>query len=141
MNAFNTVFTFFSGITSSSTVDKFGRRNLFLCGTFLTMLCYIPLNVIAAMADVHVAAGTGYAFTAVIFLYGIFWSFTWTPLQALHPAEILNNEIRTKGMAVQDFIAGLASFINTYATPVACRISDGRLIPFFFMLYSGLRCS
>ena len=119
LNALNTVFSFLAGIAGSFTVDKFGRRQLFLWGTFLTLLVYIPINVIAAEADGHVATGPGYAFIAMIFLYGIFFSFCWTPLQALYPAEILKNEIRSKGMAFQGFVSGLASFINTYATPVA----------------------
>jgi Na+/melibiose symporter-like transporter len=136
LNALNTVFSFVSGIFGSLTVDYFGRRNLFLWGTFLTMLCYIPLNVIAALADGHVATGTGYAFIAMIFLYGIFWSFTWTPLQALYPAEVLNNEIRAKGMAFQGFIAGLASFINTYATPVALQNIGWKTYTIFLILHA-----
>ena len=75
LNALNTVFSFVSGIAGSFTVDKFGRRNLFLWGTFLTGLCYIPINVIAALADGHVAVGPGYAFIAFIFLYGVIFSF------------------------------------------------------------------
>lgn len=42
-------------------------------------------------------------------------------MQALYPAEILNNEIRAKGVAFQSFVSGLASFINQYATPVALK--------------------
>ena len=119
LNALNTVFSFVSGIAGSFTVDKLGRRTLFLWGTFLTGLVYIPINVIAAKSGGHVGTGPGYAFIAMIFLYGMVYSFTWTPLQALYPAEILNNDIRAKGMAYQGFTSGLASFINTYATPVA----------------------
>ena len=75
LNALNTVFSFVSGIAGSLTVEKFGRRNLFLWGTFLTGLCYIPINVIAAMAHGHVGQGPGYTFIAFIFLYGIIFSF------------------------------------------------------------------
>ena len=131
MNALNTVFSFLGGIFGSFMVDRLGRRNLFLWATFLTGLCYIVLNVIAwkASATGHVSTGTGYAFIAMIFLYGIFFSFgceilsltsvcerilmfLGTPLQALYPAEILTNEMRAKGMAFQGFMSGVASFIN-----------------------------
>lgn len=121
LNALNTIFSFLSGIAGSFMVDKLGRRTLFLWGTFLTMLVYIPINVIAAIAEGHVGTGPGYAFIAMIFLYGIFFSFSWTPLQALYPSEILNNDVRAKGMAFQGFTSGVASFINTYATPVALK--------------------
>lgn len=72
LNALNTVFSFLSGIAGSFTVDKFGRRQLFLWGTFLTMLSYIPINVLAAQANGHIGHGAGYAFIAMIFSYGIF---------------------------------------------------------------------
>jgi hypothetical protein len=107
LNALNTVFSFLSGIAGSFTVDKFGRRQLFLWGTFLTGLVYNPINVLAAKASGHIGTGSGYAFIAMIFLYGIFLSFTWTPLQALYPAEVLNIETRAKGMAFQGFVSGL----------------------------------
>jgi MFS family permease len=140
MNALNTVFSFLGGVFGSFMVDRLGRRNLFLWATFLTGLCYITLNIIAwkASATGHVSTGTGYAFIAMIFLYGIFYSFgcrcftlsenrlvlifiLGTPLQALYPAEILTNEMRAKGMAFQGFMGGVASFINQYATPVALK--------------------
>ena len=136
LNALNTVFSFVSGIFGSFSVDKFGRRTLFLWGTFLTMLCYIPINVIAAKANGHVGQGPGYAFIAMIFLYGIFWSFTWSPLQALYPAEILKNETRAKGMAFQGFVGGLASFINTYATPVALQNIGWRTYTIFLVFHA-----
>jgi MFS family permease len=77
MNALNTVFSFLGGIVGSFMVDRLGRRSLFLWATFLTGLCYVALNVIAwkASATGHVSSGTGYAFIAMIFLYGIFFSF------------------------------------------------------------------
>ena len=77
MNALNTVSSFLGGIFGSFMVDRLGRRNLFLWATFLTGLCYVALNIIAwkASATGHVSTGTGYAFIAMIFLYGIFFSF------------------------------------------------------------------
>jgi MFS family permease len=123
LNALNTVFSLLGGIAGSFMVDRLGRRNLFLWATFLTGLCYIVLNVIAwkASGTGHISTPIGYAFIAMIFLYGIFFSFGWTSLQALYPAEILTNETRAKGMAFQGFMGGIASFINQYATPVALK--------------------
>ena len=135
LNALNTVFSFVSGILGSFAVDKLGRRTLFLWGTLLTGLCYIPINVLAAKANGHISTGNGYAFIAMIFLYGIFWSFCWTPLQALYPAEVLNNKIRAKGMAAQSFISGIASFINTYATPVALKHIGWKTYTIFLILH------
>jgi predicted MFS family arabinose efflux permease len=116
-------------------VEKFGRRQLFLWGTFLTGCCYIPMNVIAAQADGHVATGTGYTFVAFIFLYGITFSFCWTPLQSLYPAEIMPNDIRAQGMAFQNLASQVASFINTYATPVALQNIGWKTYTIFLVLH------
>ncbi|KAH9242546.1 hypothetical protein K456DRAFT_1743730 [Colletotrichum gloeosporioides 23] len=91
MNALNTVFSFCGGIVGAFFVDKAGRRPLLLWGVFLSGLVYIPINVLAALSGGHIDTASGYAFIAMIFLYGIVMSFTWTPLQALYPAEILKD--------------------------------------------------
>ncbi|KAK0956290.1 hypothetical protein LTR91_022446 [Friedmanniomyces endolithicus] len=99
------------------------------------MLCYIPINVITALANSHVATGPGYALIAFIFLYGIIFSFCWAILQALYPAEVLNNEIRAKGMAFEGFVSGLAGFINTHATPVAIKRIGWKTYTIFLCRY------
>lgn len=141
ISALNTVFSFLGGVFGCFMVDRWGRRNLFLWATFLTGLCYIPLNVVAekAAATGHVSTGAGYAFVAFIYLYGIFFSFGWTPLQALYPAEILTNEIRAKGMAFQGLMGSLASFINLYATPVALKNIGWRTYTIFRKLHLPCR--
>ncbi|QGI78509.1 unnamed protein product [Fusarium fujikuroi] len=130
LNGVNVIFGFFSGVAGSFGVEKFGRRPLFLWG-----LVYIPINVIAAKAHGHVDASTGYAFIAMIFLYGIFWSFCWTPLQSLYPSEVLRNDIRAKGMAASGFFSGVSGFINTYATPVALQKIGWKTYTIFLILH------
>ncbi|WYZ36352.1 hypothetical protein EsH8_XIII_000004 [Colletotrichum jinshuiense] len=141
INGLNTVTSFIAGIFGSFFVDKVGRRPLFLWGTLLTGLVYIPINVLAARAEqLDKTEGTipiaqSYAFIAMIFTYGIFWSFCWTPLQALYPAEILNNVIRAKGMGAKGFISGVASFINTYGTSVALKHIGWKTYTIFLVLH------
>ncbi|KXH41336.1 hypothetical protein CSAL01_02816 [Colletotrichum salicis] len=141
LNGINTVISFVSGIFGSFFVDKVGRRPLFLWGTFFTGLVYIPINILAAKAEHHLDEGTtvpkaqAYAFIAMIFSYGIFWGFCWTPLQALYPAEILNNEIRAKGMGAKGFISGVASFINTYGTSVSIKHIGWKTYTIFLVLH------
>lgn len=112
LNALNIVFGFVSGIVGSFFVERLGRRSLFLWGTFLTGLVYIPINVIASFNADRITQSMGYGFIACIFLYGIIYSFCWTTLQALYPAEILPTRVRAKGLAFQGLVSGGASFIN-----------------------------
>ncbi|KAJ0336157.1 hypothetical protein KNSL1_013375 [Colletotrichum chrysophilum] len=135
MNALNTVFSFCGGIVGAFFVDKAGRRPLLLWGVFLSGLVYIPINVLAALSGGHIDTASGYAFIAMIFLYGIVMSFTWTPLQALYPAEILNTDIRAKGIAADKFVSGIASFINLYATPIALKDIGWKTYTIFLVLH------
>jgi MFS family permease len=139
LNGINTIISFMAGLVGSFFVDKFGRRPLFLWGTLLTGLVYIPINVLASEAEKYadgvVPTSQAYAFIAMIFTYGIFWGFCWTPLQALYPAEILNNEIRAKGMGVKGLLTGLSSFINTYGTSVSLKHIGWKTYTIFLILH------
>jgi sugar porter (SP) family MFS transporter len=139
LNGINTIIAFIAGIFGSFFVDKFGRRPFFLWGTFLTGLVYIPLTVLAARSETYEEGNSpmpqAYAFIAMVFSYGIFWGFCWTPLQALYPAEILNNEIRAKGMGVKGLLTGLSSFINTYGTSVSLNKIGWKTYVIFLVLH------
>ncbi|KAI6784113.1 uncharacterized protein J7T54_004659 [Emericellopsis cladophorae] len=139
INGINTIVSFIAGLFGSFFVDKFGRRPLFLWGTFLTGLVYIPINVLAARAEGYdegtIPRSQAYAFIAMVFSYGIFWGFCWTPLQALYPAEILNNEIRAKGMGIKGLLTGLSSFINTYGTSVSLKNIGWKTYTIFLILH------
>lgn len=54
-----------------------------------------------------------------IVLFMVFFSFGWTPLQALYPAEVLAYENRAKGLALQGIVTNSVSLINTFGLPVA----------------------
>ena len=52
-------------------------------------------------------------------LFMVFFSFGWTPLQALYPAEVLSYENRAKGLALQGWCTAAVSLINTFGLPPA----------------------
>lgn len=135
MNALNNVFSFCGGLVGAAFVDKWGRRPLMLWGIFLSGLVYIPINVLAGLADGHIQQASGYGFIAMLFSYGIVSSFCITPLQALYPAEILSNDIRAKGIAADKFVGAIASFINLYATPIALKNIGWRAYTIFLVLH------
>lgn len=49
----------------------------------------------------------------------VFFSFGWTPLQGLYPAECLAFEVRAKGLALQGWFTNVFSLINTFGLPSA----------------------
>ncbi|KAE8415098.1 general substrate transporter [Aspergillus pseudocaelatus] len=135
LNALNTVFSFIGGLCGSCFVDRWGRRTLFLYGTFITGLIYIPINVISSYESERLTTSMGYGFIACIFLYGIVFSFSWTPLQSLYPAEILPSRVRAKGMAFQNVVYGGSNFINMYATPTGMDNIGWRMYIIFLVLH------
>ncbi|EEY13991.1 lactose permease [Verticillium alfalfae VaMs.102] len=135
MNGLNTVFSFCGGIVGSFFVDRVGRRRCCCGGVFLTGLIYVPINVLAGLADGNIERASGYAFIGMMFLYGIVSSFCWTPLQALYPAEVLSTDIRGKGLAANNLIAGLFGFINLYAIPTGLENIGWRMYTILLSLH------
>lgn len=49
----------------------------------------------------------------------VFFSFGFTPLQGLYPAEVLTYENRAKGLSLQGWVTNAVSCINTFGLPPA----------------------
>ena len=66
------------------------------------------LAIVAALSSQYGRSGNtnvngANATITFIFLFGIVYSFTYTPLQALYCAEVMNQKMRAKGMAGEYF--------------------------------------
>ncbi|KAK6453653.1 lactose permease [Scheffersomyces xylosifermentans] len=120
LNGVNSILGFVFAMVGSVLVGRIGRRFMLLYSTTGFVICF---TVIAACIAAHTnnnnqtAAKVGIAF--IYIFNNVFFSFGYTPLQPLYPAEILSSEMRAKGMALFQITQGTASFINTYAAPVA----------------------
>lgn len=120
LNGVNSILGFIFAMSGSILVGRIGRRPILL---YSTTGFVISFTIIAACIAAYtnnnnqVAAKVGIAF--IYIFNNVFFSFGYTPLQPLYPAEILSSEMRAKGMALFQITQGTASFINTYAAPVA----------------------
>ncbi|KAJ7828394.1 general substrate transporter [Mycena olivaceomarginata] len=112
-----------AGVTSTHTqlVYNFANSILSAFGAFSTARRGTPTS-----AGAH-------ASIAFIFLFGIIYAFTYTPLQALYCAEVMSQDMRAKGMAVHILISNIAGFINTFANSVGLK-NLGWKYYFFFLL-------
>jgi len=59
------------------------------------------------------------AVVAMIFIFGAFYSFGITPLQALYPVEVLSYEQRAKGMAFSSLSVAIGGLLNQFAWPIS----------------------
>jgi hypothetical protein len=90
---------------------------------YTTIFCSICFAIITGTSKLATddpsqvnAANTTVAF---IFIFGIVFSFGWTPLQSMYIAETLPTATRAKGTAVGNFASSVASTIIQYSSAPA----------------------
>lgn len=114
-------------LTAVALTDRMPRRPVLIYGTF-GVACLLAINAgLTNAIAINQAANDGqitnknYARGALAFyfLFQTFYSFTYTPLQGVVPAEALDTTLRAKGLALYGFAVGCVGFINTYAGPIA----------------------
>lgn len=110
----------FGAYTGAAFVGRLGRRKTLVS---VSIGCSIVFACIAIGTGIYKhqpqnasAANAGIVF---IFIFGIVYSFGYTPLQALYPVEVLSYEQRAKGMALSSVGVNAASLLNQFAWPVS----------------------
>lgn len=99
--------------------DKLGRRWLAASSTAApTILLFMVGGLTKAYGGSTYSPGI-YGTIAVIFLFQGSYSFGWTPLTVLYPAEVLNYTIRSEGMAVYTFVSNAVGLFVTFVFPFA----------------------
>ncbi|KAL5478685.1 hypothetical protein ACEPAI_1962 [Sanghuangporus weigelae] len=123
MNLINQCMSAISAWTATALEDRMPRRRVLTWGTFG---CSLMLAVNAAFSAAWASYGdgpknlnVGRAGAAFYMLFGIVFAFTYTPLQALYPAECLETTTRAKGLSMKIFVIGCTSFISLFCSPIA----------------------
>ncbi|KAJ7855853.1 general substrate transporter [Mycena leptocephala] len=121
LNFANTLVSVAGALIGTSLTDKVGRRSEDVF--WGTLASAGTLAVVTGCTAKWGKAGSNpagaNAAIAFIFLFGFVYSLAYTPLQALYPAEVLDYNTRAKGMALYALFVSCASFVNTYAGPIA----------------------
>ncbi|KAJ7166086.1 general substrate transporter [Mycena filopes] len=122
-NFANSILSAFGAFLGASLTDRLGRRRRLFIGSFV-LACL--LATVAALSSKYGVKGNtntngANASIAFIFLFGIVYAFTYTPLQALYCAEVMSQDMRAKGMAVHILISNIAGFINTFGNSVGLK--------------------
>ncbi|KAJ7228081.1 general substrate transporter [Mycena rebaudengoi] len=120
LNFVNTVVSACGALIGTALTDKVGRRKMWFWGTLSSAgtLAFVTGCTAKWGSEGSNPAGANAAI-AFIFLFGFVYSLAYTPLQALYPAECLDYNSRAKGMAMYALAVACASFVNTYAGPIA----------------------
>ncbi|RDW60059.1 putative hexose transport-related protein [Coleophoma crateriformis] len=112
-------------VIGSATNDWILRRTRFVVGSF-ALACALSI-VAAASAQVAKADNAGLPVSKAIsgagifaiFLFGWIFSFVYTPNQSLYCTEVMNQELRAKGISMHALQSNLLSILFTYTTSIA----------------------
>ncbi|KAF9468534.1 general substrate transporter [Collybia nuda] len=116
LNFVNSVTSYIGALSGSAVIDNFGRRRILLTSTaIITVILAIVTGLLSTFGNAT-RANAGISF---IYLFMVIFSFGWTPMQALYPAEVLSYQARAKGLAFLGIVAQIATLINTFGLPVA----------------------
>ncbi|KAF9478188.1 general substrate transporter [Pholiota conissans] len=107
---------FVNTLSGSATVDRFGRRRVLL---YSTIVMSIILAIVTGLLRTFGSAARANAGITFIYLFMVVFSYGWTPMQALYPAEVLSYEARAKGLAFLNIVSQASTLINTFGLPVA----------------------
>lgn len=120
LNGVNSILGYVFATAGSLLVGKLGRRKVFLYANSGFILSFTVIAACSAAFQDHGNQAAGRVGIAFIYIFNnVFFAFGYTPLQPLYPAEILSSPMRARGMGLFQLVQGVASFVNTYAAPVA----------------------
>ncbi|KAK2593619.1 hypothetical protein QQS21_008667 [Conoideocrella luteorostrata] len=117
LNGINPVLSFLGAILGARMTDVIGRRPLLLYTIVFASCCFAVITGTSKMSlddpSNSSAANTTVAF---IFIFGVVFSFGWTPLQAMYIAETLPTSTRAKGSAIGNLASAAASTVIQYSS-------------------------
>ncbi|KAF4470118.1 Lactose permease [Fusarium albosuccineum] len=117
LNGLNPVFCFIASIVGARYSDKIGRRPLLLCSIFFCSICFAVMTGTSKAATTMGGDPSAANATIVfVFLFGVVFSFGWTPLQTMYIVETLTTTTRAKGTAVSNVASAAASVVIQYAS-------------------------
>jgi hypothetical protein len=107
-------------VTTKQKLTNSTSRPLLIYTTIFCSICFAIITGTSKLA-IDDSSNTAAANTTVafIFIFGIVFSFGWTPLQSMYIAETLPTATRAKGTAVGNFASSVASTIIQYSSAPA----------------------
>ncbi|RDW86049.1 putative MFS lactose permease [Aspergillus mulundensis] len=126
-------------LTAVYFCDRMPRRTVLVWGTLGCAVC-MAINAGVSQpliperdAGLPLDRTLGQTALAFYYLFQLVFSFTYTPLQGVVPAEALETTTRAKGLALSGFLVSGTSFISQYASPIAL----GDISTNYFWIFVG----
>ncbi|KAL4985747.1 general substrate transporter [Aspergillus falconensis] len=139
LNLVNSIVGAIGALTAVYYCDRMPRRTVLVWGTLACAICMaVNAGVSQPLIPQRDAGETldptlGRTALAFYYLFQVVFSFTYTPLQGVVPAEALETTTRAKGLALSGFLVSGTSFISQYASPIAL----GNISTNYFWIFVG----
>ncbi|KAJ7723620.1 hexose transporter [Mycena maculata] len=119
LNGILSIWSLICGLAASSTVDRFGRRPLFITSACLMTLFFTMQTVCFARFTINGSENAAHSVIAFIFLYSAAYNLAFSPLIVTYALEILPYNIRAKGFNIFNITISVALIFNQYVNPIA----------------------
>lgn len=117
LNGIYPVICLFAAVTGARATDKIGRRPLMIYSLIFCSIAFSIVTATSKMASEDASnANAANVTIAFIYLFGIVFSFGWTPLQSMYIAETLTTATRAKGTALGNFLSNVSSAVIQYSS-------------------------
>jgi MFS family permease len=115
INGIYPIVCFIAAVTGARMCDTVGRRPLLLWSTVFCSACFLVIFGTSKLAkeDPHNTSAVN-SVIAFVYIFGIVFSFGWTPLQSMYIAETLPTATRAKGTALGNLASNAAGAISNY---------------------------
>ena len=115
LNGIYPILCFIAAVTGARMTDVIGRRPLLLYSTIFCSACFLVIFGTSKLATENQSNSSAANCTvAFIYIFGIVFSFGWTPLQSMYIAETLPTTTRAKGTALGNLASNAAAAVSNY---------------------------
>ncbi|GFF96059.1 lactose permease [Aspergillus lentulus] len=125
---------FVASVSGSMFLDKAGRRPLLMSSLVGCIICFTIITPLSKVADQDPSnSAAANASIAFIYLFGITFSFAWTPISPMYVVECLDTHTRAKGKSMAQFFTACASAIIQYSSGPAFQ----HIKYYFYIVFIG----
>lgn len=119
ISGFLQVWNLILAVSSAFSVDRVGRRKLWLASSLGMLGSYIVISGLSGSFANTGLAATGTAVIPFLFIFYGFYDIAFTPLLVSYTCEIWPYSFRAKGLSMMFLTTQLAVFFNIFVNPIA----------------------
>ncbi|KAH7028913.1 general substrate transporter [Microdochium trichocladiopsis] len=119
INALLQVWNLFWAIAAAVSVERLGRRVLFLSSAVIMLISYIVVTGLSGSFASSGNAAVGLAVVPFLFIFFLGYDLALTPLIVAYPVEIWSYRLRSRGFSVTWISGILAGIFNMFVNPIA----------------------